>query len=98
MLNKVGMNVPYITYRELIGQPLAPTALKEDKNVVFWYGYEDMLAVRDYIKTGQLKPAEVFKSYFKKHAYAIWDWQDPVPAFSYAGMIAGKVMKKVTKK
>jgi D-aspartate ligase len=98
MLNKVGMNVPYITYMELIGQPLAPTALKEDKNVVFWYGYEDLLAVRDYIKTGQLSAGQVFKSYFKKHAYAIWDWKDPVPALSYAGMIAGKVTKKLTKR
>lgn len=95
LLYKIGLNIPYITYRELTGNPLAPKAIEEDTNIVFWYGYEDLLAIKDYIKTGQLTFREVFLSLFKPKAYAIWDWTDPAPALSYAGIILGKVFKKV---
>lgn len=98
LINKIGLNMPYIAYRELTGNPLPPKAIKENTGQVFWYGYEDMLAVKDYIKTGQLTVPQVVKSLFKKHAYAIWDWKDPKPGLSYAGIIAGKFTKKFLKK
>ncbi|MBU8879945.1 carboxylate--amine ligase [Bacillus sp. FJAT-29790] len=94
LLYKVGVNFPYITYRELTGAPLEPKAVKEDKKIVFWYAYEDMLAIRDYIKTGQLSRKEVIRSLFKRKAYSIWDWQDPKPAFAFLKNIASKYFKK----
>ncbi|MED3570924.1 carboxylate--amine ligase [Cytobacillus praedii] len=94
LLYKVGINFPYITYRELTGSPLPPKAVKEDKNRVFWYAYEDMLAIKGYIRTGQLTRGEVFKSLFKKKAYAIWDWQDPKPGMIYFKKTAGKMLKR----
>ncbi|PAV31515.1 carboxylate--amine ligase [Virgibacillus profundi] len=98
LLAKVGMNIPYITYMELTGAPLAPTALKETTNRAFWYGYEDMLAIRDYIKTGQLSVMNVIKSLIRPKAYAIWDWKDPKPAFAYTGIILSKVFKRIGKR
>lgn len=98
LLYKVGVNIPYITYRELIGQPLEPKAVKKDTNLVFWYGFEDLLAIRDYIKTGQLTLKQVLVSLFKPKAYAIWDWKDPVPAFIFLQILAGKVLNKFTGK
>jgi D-aspartate ligase len=98
MLYKVGLNFPYITYRELTGNPLPPQAVKKDTGIVFWYAYEDLLAIRDYLKTKQLTLGSVIKSFFKPKAHAIWDWNDPKPAFSYGGIILGKVFKKVLKK
>ncbi|SCG83987.1 hypothetical protein DW1_2423 [Proteiniborus sp. DW1] len=97
LLYKLGLNIPYITYREMIGEPLEPKSFKEDQNLVFWYAYEDLLAIRDYIKTGQLTFGQIFKSLFRPKAYAIWDWKDPMPAFSYAGIIMGKIFKKIFK-
>ncbi len=97
LLYKLGLNIPYITYREMIGEPLEPKSFKEDQNLVFWYAYEDLLAIRDYIKAGQLTFGEIFKSLFRPKAYAIWDWKDPMPAFSYAGIIMGKVFRKIFK-
>jgi D-aspartate ligase len=94
LLYKVGVNFPYITYMEMTGNQLAPKYVKEDTNRVFWYGYEDMLAVRDYVRTGQLSYRQVIKSYFKPKAYAIWDWKDPKPAFSYLKLLSGKLRKK----
>lgn len=92
LLYKVGLNFPYITYREMIGEPLAPKAVKETTNRAFWYGYEDFLAVKDYIKTGQLKASEVVKSFFRPKAYAIWSVQDPKPALAFMKTRVGKLI------
>lgn len=83
LLFKSGVNFPYITYMELTGNPLEPKAVKENTNLAFWYAFEDFLAIRDYLKTGQLTLKEVLISLLKPKAYAIWDWSDPMPAFSF---------------
>ncbi|KHE71595.1 carboxylate--amine ligase [Halobacillus sp. BBL2006] len=98
LLDKTGINIPYIMYRELIENPVDPKAIEEDKNLVFWYAYEDLLAVREYVKTGQLSVKNVLASYFRPKAHAIWDAKDPKPAIAFgkkmAGLVAGKVLKK----
>lgn len=95
LIYKCGINMPYLTYKELTGEPEAPHAVTHDTNLVFWYAYEDLLAVRDYIKTGQLTLGQVLRSYSKPKAYAIWDWNDPKPAFVFLGKLLGRVFKKV---
>ncbi|WP_404456270.1 carboxylate--amine ligase [Virgibacillus necropolis] len=91
MLSKIGLNMPYITYMELTGNPLEPKAIQSDTNTAFWYGYEDMLAVKDYVKTGQLSIGTVLKSLVRPKANAIWDWNDPKPGITF---IKSKVDKK----
>lgn len=49
-------------------------AVKEDKLIVCWYAYEDMLAIRDYIRTGQLSALQVVNSLYKKRAPSNWSW------------------------
>lgn len=98
LLLDVGINFPYITYMELIGEPLPPKAITKNTNRAFWYGYEDMLAVRDYLKTGQLSASKVLKSLVRPKSYAIWDWKDLKPAFSYNGILFGKVLNKLFKR
>lgn len=94
LLYQVGVNFPYITYRELTGSPIEPYAVKEDKHRVFWYAYEDMLAIKGYLKTGQLTKKQVLQSLMKRKAYAIWDWKDPKPGYVYFKKIAGKLLKR----
>lgn len=95
LLYKVGVNIPYITYQELTGNIVPPPkVVREDTNRVFWYGYEDMLAIKGYIKTKQLTVGQVVKSLFKPKAYAIWSWSDPKPAISFTSSIIGKFFKK----
>ncbi len=98
MLYKVGLNMPYIAYRELTGDPLEPMAITEDTGIVFWYAYEDLFAVRDYIRTGQLKLIDILKSYNKPKAYAIWDMKDPKPAFVFLGSKAKRLFEKLLRK
>ncbi|MFT4414484.1 carboxylate--amine ligase [Fredinandcohnia humi] len=94
LLYKVGVNFPYITYRELTGNPVEPKAVERDTNLVFWYAYEDYYAIKGYLRTGQLSLGQVIKSLFKPKAYAIWDPRDPKPFISFVKMIAGKKFKK----
>jgi len=94
LLNKIGLNMPYIAYCDLLGKPLPPKAVKEDLNIVFQYGFEDLLAIRDYIKVGQLTASQVFRSLFVKKAPSIWDWNDPAPGFMFMGMLLDKVFAK----
>lgn len=98
MLYKIGFNFPYITYMELTGQPLPPKALEEDVNRVFWYMFEDVLAIRDYLRTKQLTIGQVLRSLRLRKAHAIWDVQDPRPALSFAGMLIGKAWRKLLRR
>jgi len=88
------MNVPYITYREMIGNPLESKMIEKTTNRAFWYFFEDMLAVRQYIKTNQLSLKNVIGTLFRPKAYAIWDWNDPKPFFSYWMMLLSKYFKR----
>lgn len=81
LLYKTGINIPYICYRELTEGIIEPYSVTKNINLVFWYAYEDLLAVKNYIKAGQLTLLEVLSSYFKPKAYAIWDFHDPKPFF-----------------
>lgn len=98
MLDKVGLNFPYITYRELTGDALPPKAIETSTNIAFWYAYEDFLATRDYIKTKQLSLFSIIKTLFRKKAYAIWSWKDPKPGLAYFGIILGRIKNKILKR
>ncbi len=95
LLYKLGINIPYITYRDLVGQPVPPLELREDKNLVFWYFYEDVFAVRQYLQSGTLSAREVFLSYFRPKAYAIWEAGDIKPALAFLGILLGKLRRRV---
>lgn len=83
LLEKAGLNFPYIQYRDLVGHPVPPRAIKTTTGYVFWYAFEDFLAVRDYLKTKQLTVSEVFLSYFTRKAHSTWDIFDMKPYFSF---------------
>ncbi|RED37381.1 carboxylate--amine ligase [Paenibacillus sp. VMFN-D1] len=96
LLYKLGLNMPWITYQELTkGIPVASKAITEDTRYTFWYGYEDLLAVRDYLKNKQLTLLQVLRSLARPKAYAIWDWKDPKPAVSHFSIIAKKFARKI---
>ncbi|MTI46331.1 carboxylate--amine ligase [Sporosalibacterium faouarense] len=98
LVYKAGLNMPYITYRDLIGNPLEPKAIKNNTKLVFWYAYEDILAVRNYIRKKQLTISQVLRSYFQPKAYAIWDWKDIKPALVFFRTKVGRAFKKIFSK
>lgn len=98
LLDKVGINIPYLTYLEMTGQDIGKKEVKQDTGITFWYAFEDFFAVRDYIKQKQLNPIQVGASLFKKKAYAIWDTKDREPFLYYHKLLLKKIQKKLTRK
>ena len=98
LLNRAGLNFPYIMYRDLTGNPLPPKAVTEDTGLHFWSALEDAFAVRDYLRQGQLKPGQVAKSLLAKKVPSIWDWRDPLPGLSYGKQLLGKANRKILRR
>ncbi len=94
MLERIGLNMPYIAYRDIIGKPLEEKAITYSTARTFVYHLEDFLARRAYIKTGQLSRIKVFLSLFRKKSYAIYAIDDMKPYFSYMGKLIGRTFKK----
>lgn len=95
LLHKLGLNMPYITYRNLIGDPVETRIINESTGKTFWYAYEDLLAIRDYMKSGQLSFRQVVASFNKRKVYAIWHWRDPKPGIMFTKMLLQRVFKKL---
>ncbi|MBI9013020.1 MAG: carboxylate--amine ligase [Clostridiales bacterium] len=98
LLEKVGLNFPYIAYKELTGQPVENKFIEYSTHRTFVYAFEDVLAIKGYLKTKQLTGWSVFKSLFRKKAYAIWALDDTKPYFNYMGQLFSKVFKKLKRK
>lgn len=95
LLYRAGINFPYVAYRDMTGNPLEPKAVEKSTGLVFQYLFEDILAIRDYIRNGQLTTGAVIKSLFRKKVPAVWSFDDPSPGLNYVSIILGKVIKKV---
>ncbi|MDR7870980.1 MAG: carboxylate--amine ligase [Tissierellaceae bacterium] len=95
LLYKAGINFPYLAYKEMIGKPIGTKEIKYDTGIIFRYLHEDLLAIRDYTRKGQLSYGSIIKSLFAKKAPAIWSFNDPKPGFDYFGMMMKKVGRKL---
>jgi predicted ATP-grasp superfamily ATP-dependent carboligase len=97
LLYKCGINFPYICYKELAEGVVNPCSVTIDTGLVFWYAYEDFLAVKNYIRSRQLSLPNVLFSYFKHKVYAIWDFRDPKPFLKFIGSLITRAFRKVFK-
>lgn len=95
LLDKAGLNFPYIAYKDMIGENIGTKAIDYDTGIVFRYLIEDLLAIRDYTRKGQLTHGSIIKSLFRKKAPAVWSFSDPKPGFDYFSMMMKKVGKKL---
>jgi len=98
LLEKIGLNIPYILYRDLTGNPLPDKGVRETKNRVFWYLYEDLWAIRQYLKSGKRTVTGVLRSLMRPKAPAIFDWKDLYPVVKYNQLLLGKVLRRVLRK
>ncbi|WP_459129444.1 carboxylate--amine ligase [Guggenheimella bovis] len=98
LVEKAGLNMPYILYRDMIGDPVEPKNITEETELTFRYWFEDRLAIKEYIKAGDLTEEEVKESLKRKIVPAVWDKDDPMPGFSYALHLLRRAFKKVFRK
>jgi predicted ATP-grasp superfamily ATP-dependent carboligase len=96
MLTDLGFNFPYITYRELTGNPLPEAGLTESTNRAFWYVFEDLLAMKDYKKTKQLSLRKMITSLLRPKTYSYWNAKDPKPAIYYGQQMVSKIFKRLS--
>lgn len=97
LLEKVGINFPYIAYSELIGENIGTNFIQESSNIFFRYTYEDILAIKGYLKTKQLSIFNIISSLFRKKSFSIFSLDDPSPYFSFMSIFVGKIFKKIFK-
>lgn len=96
LFDACGVEFAYIMYRDLVGNPLPDFHLRENRPVVFWHLYEDILAIRGYRKKKQLTWKEILKPWLAYHkAHAIWAADDPRPLLAFARLIFGKMVAKL---
>jgi predicted ATP-grasp superfamily ATP-dependent carboligase len=95
LLTQVGINMPYITYMDLIGEPLKEKHIDYDSGLVFRYTLEDILAIKGYLSTKQLKLLPVIKSLFRKKVHAIRSFDDRAPVIAYGKILFKKMIKKI---
>lgn len=95
LLTQAGINMPYITYRELTGNPLEKKYIDYNTGLVFRYTFEDLLAIKGYLVTKQLSMTEVFKSLFKKKVHAIRSFDDIRPTLDYMKMMTKKLINRL---
>lgn len=100
MLEEIGLNMPYIAYRELTGNKVKDYAVTTTTKRTFWYVFEDIKAIRGYIKKGQLTLKEVLPTFFRKKTYAVYDRRDKLPYVfwlrKYGIRLRNRMIKKVT--
>lgn len=83
MIEKVGLNIPYIYYMDMIGDPMPEKYINKTTNIAFWYLFEDFFASKAYIKTNQLKLMDILKTLNTKKVMAIWSVRDPMPTLKF---------------
>lgn len=98
LLDRLGINIPYLTYLDMVGGDIQSKEVTEDTGITFWYAFEDFFAILDYIRTKQLHITQIIASLFRKKACAIWDSKDPAPFFHYQKLLMQKLKKKLKRK
>jgi len=94
LLEKAGVNFPLLAYKEMTGEKIKKENKTYDSRIYFRYLYEDLLAIREYVRAGQLTKMEIFKSLFRRKAPAILSFKDPKPGLGFLKMVYGKVRKR----
>ncbi len=97
LLEKCGINFPLLAYKELTGDEIGSGYIDYDIDMAFRYLFEDIFAIKDYIKTKQLDLVKVVKTLTLKKAPAIWSLTDPAPAFSFFLIVLKKVKRRLVR-
>lgn len=81
--HEMGMNTPLMYYRDSIGLDVSGPKIIEDREVYWKYKYEDISAIRAYLKTGQMTLGKILKDYRFKKVSSTWNAKDIGPGFAF---------------
>ncbi len=91
LLDKIGINFPLVLYNELVLNKGELCIYEESSEMAFRYHIEDLISVKNYIRTNQLTIKDYLNSLHHKIVYAIWSLDDPKPYISY---IVNMILRK----
>lgn len=94
MLYNCGLNFPYITYMEMTDKLPQPKSVEKDLGYTFLYMYEDLFAVKEYLKTGQMNISKIIKDVSFKNVASTWSFSDPMPGLYFMTMAFKRFLKK----
>lgn len=79
----MGMKNPLYYYLDSIGEDFEGPKITENKEVYWKYKYEDIFAIRAYLKTGQMSLGKILKDYRLKKVSSTWHIKDPMPGIKF---------------
>jgi predicted ATP-grasp superfamily ATP-dependent carboligase len=90
-----GVNIPYIAYRNLVGENSKKIHQPDYKNPTKWINeWSDYESARFYMKRGDLNLLEWIKSIRGPKRFALWSVSDPLPfLYSLFCRVKGKLKK-----
>ncbi len=95
MLYKCGLNFPLIAYLEMTDEIPPNKSVEYETGYVFHYMYEDLFAIRGYLKSGQMSLGKIIRDNTFKKVHSTWSWSDPMPGIYFVGTIIGKVFRRI---
>ncbi|NLY21024.1 MAG: carboxylate--amine ligase [Tissierellia bacterium] len=84
MFVRLGMDTPFITYLDMIGEDIGTIAINYDTGVRWRYFYEDIPSMRGYINSGQMTKAQIKEDNRHKKIPSTWALDDPWPGIKFA--------------
>lgn len=94
MLERSGLNFPLIAYLEMTDKIPPNKSVEYETGYVFHYMYEDLFAIRGYLKSGQMSLGKIISDNTLKKVHSTWAWDDPMPGLYFVSTIAGKVVNR----
>lgn len=98
LLRKVGINFPYLGYAEAVGLPLPPYKQIQTQPYVFWYMYEDILAIIHYISKKQLTFKDILQTWHLKKVESIFNIKDMKPFYRFIKLLLTKMAKSLLRR
>lgn len=80
---QMGMNTPMMYYLDCLGEEVSGAKITEDREVYWKYEYEDISAIRAYLRTGQMTWGKILRDYRLKKVSSTWWHKDPGPGWSF---------------
>lgn len=91
----MGMNTPLMYFLDSIGEDFSGPKIEKNMNVYWKYKYEDIPAMKQYVKTGQMTWGQIIKDYRFKKVNSTWAWDDPKPGLGFFNWAISKQFKKI---
>lgn len=98
LLCQLGFETPYMYYCDSIGEPIPEKFINYNTNTYWKYKYEDLPAIRSYLKSGQMSFMKILSDYKFRHISSTWAMDDPAPGLHFFSWAIKRLFQKIFKR